>query len=107
MEYTTEEAAQLLQVTPQHVAGLCRRGRIHARLVEGKWLIPEAEVTRFRRTRRAGRPPGREAKTYAGKSILRRRETVREKVQEGQTNDQIAELLGVNPATVARDKKTF
>ena len=107
MEYTTEEAAVLLQVTPQHVAGLCRRGRIHARLVEGKWLIPDAEVTRFRRTRRAGRPPGREAKTYAGKSIGRRRAKVRKMIEEGSTNDQIAELLGVNPATVARDKKTF
>ena len=107
MEYTTDEAALLLQVTPQHVAGLCRRGRIHARLVEGKWLIPEAEVTRFKRTRRAGRPPGREAKTYAGKSIGRRRAKVRQMVEEGSTNDQIAELLGVNPATIARDKKTF
>ena len=107
MEYTTDEAALLLQVTPQHVAGLCRRGRIHARLVEGKWLIPDAEVTRFRRTRRAGRPPGREAKTYAGKSIGRRRARVRQMLAEGSTNDQIAELLGVNPATVARDKKTF
>ena len=107
MEYTTDEAATLLQVTPQHVAGLCRRGRIHARLVEGKWLIPEAEVTRFKRTRRAGRPPGREAKTYAGKSIGRRRAEVRRMLAEGSTNDQIAELLGVNAATIARDKKTF
>ena len=107
MEYTTEEASALLQVTPQHVAGLCRRGRIHARLVEGKWLIPDAEVTRFKRTRRAGRPPGREAKTYAGKSIGRRRARVRQMIAEGSTNDQIAALLGVNPATVARDKKTF
>ena len=107
MEYTTDEAALLLQVTPQHVAGLCRRGRIHARLVEGKWLIPDAEVTRFRRTRRAGRPPGREAKIYAGKSIGRRRARVRQMIAEGSTNDQIAELLGVNPATIARDKKTF
>ena len=82
MEYTTDEAAVLLQVTPQHVAGLCRRGRIHARRVEGKWLIPEAEVTRFRRTRRAGRPPGREAKTYAGKSIGRRRAEVRRMIEE-------------------------
>jgi len=107
MEYTTDEASALLQVTPQHVAGLCRRGRIHARLVEGKWLIPEAEVTRFKRTRRAGRPPGREAKTYAGKSIGRRRAKVRQMIEEGCNNDQIAAVLGVNAATIARDKKTF
>lgn len=104
--YRTQEAAVLLAITPQRVAGLCRSGRIRARRDKGQWIIPEDEVARFRKTRRAGRPPG-PARIYAGKSIGRRRAQVRQMVKEGRSVIEIAAELGVDPATVRRDKKAL
>ena len=60
---TTQEVADVAGTTPEHVARLCREGRLKARKVGRTWLVSEESVYSWLRTRRGpGRPKG---PTYA------------------------------------------
>jgi len=104
MELSTKEAAKVLNITPQHMAALCRRKRVEARRVGGKWVITAEALEQFRRTRQVGRPPGRPSKFYNGKSIPVRKATVRKLLAEGKTVAEIAAELETNINTIYRDR---
>lgn len=54
--FTTRDAATRLGVTPEHVARLCKQGRIAARRFGRDYLISEDSLVVFEQRRR---PPGR------------------------------------------------
>jgi len=107
MELDTKQAAQVLNITPQHMAALCRRKRVEARRVGGKWVVTTEALEQFRRTRQVGRPPGRPSHFYNGKSLWVRRAAVRKLLAEGKTVAQIAAELETNINTIYRDKATL
>lgn len=98
----TQEAAERLKVTPCRVWQLIHAGRLQACKVAGQWDIDAGSLRDYQRTRQRGRPAGA-AYVYAGQSLPKRRNKVREWRAEGQSVAYIAETLGVHVRTVRRD----
>jgi len=53
---STRQVAERVGVTPEHVALLCRQGKLDAVKVGREWLVYEGSVMRWLRTRKMGRP---------------------------------------------------
>ena len=61
MDYTTEEAAALLNIKPVTVRAHIARGNLEARLKGRDYLISQDEIERFKREKRkAGNPRRKE-----------------------------------------------
>jgi excisionase family DNA binding protein len=50
-QYTTREAADLLQVTPETVKAYCRNGKLKGRQVGPKkqWMVPVEEIKKLQK----------------------------------------------------------